>query len=52
MTICGGAWPAMVTSFNDTLCIDGGAYRALVDWYIAHGVGGLYAVTTESARTR
>ena len=38
-----GAWPAMVTPYDDALRIDRGAYAALVDWYIAHGVGGLYA---------
>ena len=38
-----GAWPAMVTPYDDALRIDRGAYAALVGWYIAHGVGGLYA---------
>lgn len=43
MTSYRGAWPAMVTPYDDALRIDRGAYRALVGWYIAHGVGGLYA---------
>ncbi len=43
MTSYGGAWPAMVTPYDDALRIDLGAYRALCDWYIAHGAGGLYA---------
>jgi 4-hydroxy-tetrahydrodipicolinate synthase len=38
-----GAWPAMVTPYDDALRIDRAAYAALVEWYIAHGVGGLYA---------
>jgi 4-hydroxy-tetrahydrodipicolinate synthase len=38
-----GAWPAMVTPYDDALRIDRGAYVALIEWYIAHGVGGLYA---------
>ncbi|MCU0500869.1 MAG: dihydrodipicolinate synthase family protein [Anaerolineae bacterium] len=38
-----GAWPAMVTPYDDALRIDRGAYAALIEWYIAHGVGGLYA---------
>ena len=38
-----GAWPAMVTPYDDALRIDRGAYATLVGWYIAHGVGGLYA---------
>lgn len=43
MTLYGGAWPAMVTPYDEALQIDCGAYRALCEWYIAHGVGGLYA---------
>jgi 4-hydroxy-tetrahydrodipicolinate synthase len=33
----------MVTPYDEALRIDRGAYRALVDWYLAHDVGGLYA---------
>ena len=43
MNIHKGAWPAMVTPYDDALRIDRGAYAALIEWYIAHGVGGLYA---------
>ena len=38
-----GAWPTMVTPYNQDLQIDVGAYRSLVDWYVMHGVGGVYA---------
>ncbi len=38
-----GAWPAMVTPYDHHLEIDRAAYRALCEWYIAHGTGGLYA---------
>lgn len=38
-----GAWPTMVTPFDDNLQIDAGAYRAIIDWYLRHRVGGLYA---------
>lgn len=38
-----GAWPTMVTPYNENMQIDVGAYRSLVDWYIAHSVGGVYA---------
>ncbi len=43
MSEYGGAWPAMVTPYDEQLHIDRGAYAALVDWYIGRGVGGLYA---------
>lgn len=38
-----GAWPTMVTPFNQNLQIDVGAYRTMIDWYLEHEVGGLYA---------
>lgn len=38
-----GAWPTMVTPYDENLKVDVGAYRALVGWYVAHGVGGVYA---------
>ncbi len=38
-----GAWPTMVTPYDQNLQIDTGAYRAIIDWYMAHGAGGLYA---------
>ena len=38
-----GAWPTMVTPFDQNLQIDLGAYRTMIVWYLEHGVGGLYA---------
>jgi 4-hydroxy-tetrahydrodipicolinate synthase len=43
MTQLHGAWPTMVTPFDENLKIDSGAYRAVIQWYLAHQVGGLYA---------
>jgi 4-hydroxy-tetrahydrodipicolinate synthase len=39
----GGAWPTMITPFDDKGKIDWAAYREMVEWYIDHNVGGLYA---------
>lgn len=39
----GGAWPTMLTPFAENGKIDWPAYRAMIEWYIAHNVGGLYA---------
>ena len=39
----GGAWPTMVTPFDGAGNVDLGGYRAMIEWYIARGVGGLYA---------
>jgi 4-hydroxy-tetrahydrodipicolinate synthase len=33
----------MITPFAEDGKIDWSAYRAMIEWYIAHGVGGLYA---------
>jgi 4-hydroxy-tetrahydrodipicolinate synthase len=33
----------MVTPYDEDLRIDVSAYRALIDWYVAHGASGLYA---------
>jgi 4-hydroxy-tetrahydrodipicolinate synthase len=33
----------MITPFAEDGKIDWGAYRTMIEWYIAHGVGGLYA---------
>lgn len=38
-----GAWPTMVTPLDEKLNIDRDGYIALIDWYISHGAGGLYA---------
>ncbi len=43
MTQLHGAWPTMVTPFDENNQIDSGAYRAMIQWYLAHRVGGLYA---------
>lgn len=39
----GGVWPVMLTPFHRDGSIDEGGLRALVDWYIASGVDGLFA---------
>jgi 4-hydroxy-tetrahydrodipicolinate synthase len=39
----GGAWPVMVTPFDEQLKIDRGAYREMVQWYLRRGAQGLYA---------
>jgi len=41
--ILSGSWPVMVTPFGRNLSLDRGAYRAMISWYMAHDVGGLYA---------
>lgn len=38
-----GAWPTMVTPFDENLQIDSGVYQAMIAWYLEHNVGGLYA---------
>ena len=38
-----GAWPVMVTPYDRNLHIDLGLYRVMLEWYLSHGVGGLYA---------
>jgi 4-hydroxy-tetrahydrodipicolinate synthase len=38
-----GAWPTMLTPYDENFRIDLGAYRASIEWYIAHSVGGVYA---------
>lgn len=38
-----GAWPTMVTPYDQTMQIDAGAYRTIISWYLEHSVGGLYA---------
>ena len=43
MTQLHGAWPTMVTPFDENNHIDSGAYRAMIQWYLAHRVSGLYA---------
>jgi 4-hydroxy-tetrahydrodipicolinate synthase len=43
MKMLSGAWPTMVTPFDENLQIDVGVYRAMVEWYLDHNVGGMYA---------
>ncbi len=43
-----GVWPTMITPFGDDRRIDERGLRALVDWYVAHGVDGLFAVCQSS----
>ena len=38
-----GAWPTMVTPFNQYLQVDLGIYRDMIGWYAAHRASGLYA---------
>lgn len=44
----GGVWPVMLTPFTSDNQIDYDALGELVDWYIAHGVDGLFAVCQSS----
>lgn len=39
----GGAWPTMVTPFDEDGRIDWSAYRQMVEWYVTMGAGGVYA---------
>ena len=43
MKLIAGAWPTMATPFDSRMQLDLGVYREMIEWYIAHGVGGLYA---------
>ena len=42
-TYAGGVWPVMLTPFTSSGAVDEQGLRALVDWYIDHGVDGLFA---------
>lgn len=33
----------MITPYDEDIAIDVGAYRAMIEWYVAHDVGGVYA---------
>lgn len=48
MSVFSGAWPTMVTPFDEHNRIDCAAYRAMIEWYLAHRVGGLYACCLSS----
>lgn len=43
----GGEWPTMLTPFRDG-AVDYPALEKLIEWYIAHGVSGLFAVCQSS----
>ena len=47
-TIADGVWPTMITPFTDEGSIDYDALDELVEWYIANGVTGLFAVCQSS----
>lgn len=44
----GGVWPVMLTPFTQQGQVDYPALERLVDWYIDHGVKGLFAVCQSS----
>jgi 4-hydroxy-tetrahydrodipicolinate synthase len=43
-----GVWPTMITPFTSQDTLDEGALEALVEWYVARGVAGLFAVCQSS----
>ncbi|MDR6880792.1 dihydrodipicolinate synthase family protein [Bacillus sp. 3255] len=46
--IINGVWSTMITPFNEKNEIDYPALGDLVEWYIAHGIDGLFAVCLSS----
>ncbi len=47
--IVGGVYPTMLTPFNTDLSIDYAGLEKLIEWYIAKGIDGLFAVCQSSA---
>ncbi|WP_248924391.1 dihydrodipicolinate synthase family protein [Paenibacillus hamazuiensis] len=47
-TIAQGVWPTMVTPFTGNNEIDYAALEQMIEWYIGHGVAGLFAVCQSS----
>ena len=47
-TIASGVWPTMITPFTLKGGVDYDALERLVEWYIGHGVQGLFAVCQSS----
>ncbi len=47
-TIPDGAWPTMITPYAEDGGIDYSALERLIDWYIARGASGLFAVCQSS----
>jgi len=43
-----GCWPTMITPFTEDNKVDFKAVNALVEWYIAHGADGIFAVCQSS----
>ena len=43
-----GVWPVMLTPFRDDGAIDWAGFGALIEWYLAAGVSGLFAVCLSS----
>ena len=39
----GGAWPVLVTPYDEDLKIDVAAYRTMLEWYLQFNIGGLYS---------
>jgi len=48
MDMADGVWPTMITAFTDENALDEAAMEALVEWYIARGVVGLFSVCQSS----
>lgn len=48
VNIPNGVWPTMLTPFTNSNEVDYGALGQLVEWYIAQGVHGLFAVCQSS----
>ena len=44
----GGVWPVMLTPFDEKNRVDEEGLAALVEWYIRHGVSGLFAACQSS----
>ena len=43
-----GYWPTMITPFTENNTVDFDAIKKLVEWYIAHGADGIFAVCQSS----
>ncbi|WP_019533281.1 dihydrodipicolinate synthase family protein [Paenibacillus ginsengihumi] len=48
ISIANGVWPTMITPFTAENRVDYAALEQLVEWYIGHGVHGLFAVCQSS----
>ena len=47
-TLADGVWPTMITPYKEDGTIDYGTLEKLIDWYVAKGVTGLFAVCQSS----